>query len=195
MNRGLAILVAMILSSGPAVAHAPIKGIGAFYNGLLHPLFVPAHLLLLISLGLLLGQHAPKLSRSGWAGFVLALCVALAGGYALGATVSLPALLLVALLAAAFVIFDRPFAAPLAAVIGIAVGLGIGLDSMPETASGRQAWLGLIGSGIGAVLILSYVGGFTAALDRPWHRIAIRVAGSWIAASALIVLILMVFHA
>jgi urease accessory protein len=101
----------------------------------------------------------------------------------------------VALLAAAFVMLDRPFAAPFAAVIGIAAGLGIGLDSMPDTASGRQAWLGLLGSGIGAVLILSYVGGFAAALDRPWQRIAIRVAGSWVAASSLIVLMLMVFHA
>ena len=195
MNRRLAILLALILSSGPAMAHAPIKGIGAFYNGMLHPLIVPAHLLLLISFGLLLGQHAPRLSRLGWAAFVLALWAALAGGYAMEATVALPALLLVALFAAAFVILDRPFAAPFAALIGIAAGLGIGLDSMPETASGRQAWLGLIGSGIGAVLILSYVGGFVAALGRPWHRIGIRVAGSWVAASALIVLTLTVFHA
>lgn len=195
MNRSLAILLAMTLSSEPAMAHAPIKGIGAFYNGMLHPLFVPAHLLLLISLGLLLGQHAPRLSRFGWAAFVLALWVALAGGYAIEATVSLPALLLVALLVAAFVILDRPFATPFAAVIGIAAGLGIGLDSMPDTASGREAWLGLLGSGIGAVLILSYVGGFAAGLGRPWQRIAIRVAGSWVAASALIVLTLTVFHA
>jgi urease accessory protein len=195
MNRSLAILLTLTLYSGPAIAHAPIKGIGAFYNGLLHPLIVPAHLLLLISLGLLLGQHAPRLSRFGWVAFVLALWVALAGGYSMEATVALPALLLVALLAAAFVMLDRPFAAPFAAVIGIAAGLGIGLDSMPDTASGRQAWLGLIGSGIGAVLILSYVGGVAAALDRPWQRIAIRVAGSWAAASSLIVLTLTVFHA
>jgi hypothetical protein len=43
--------------------------------------------------------------------------------------------------------------------------------------------------------VLSYVGGFTASLTRPWQRTAIRVAGSWTAASALIVLTLTVFHA
>lgn len=195
MIRRLTIAVLLTLYSAPAFAHAPIAGIGAFYNGMLHPLFVPAHLLLLIGLGLLLGQHAPGISRFGWTAFVLAVSAALAGGHTLGAAIWLPALLFVTLLAALLVVLERPFAKPIPVLIAIAAGLGIGFDSMPDTASGRDAWLGLLGSGIGAVLVLSYVGGFTASLTRPWQRTAIRVAGSWTAASALIVLTLTVFHA
>ena len=52
-------LWASLATPGVAFAHSPIKGIDTFYNGLLHPLYVPAHLLLLIALGLFIGQKSP----------------------------------------------------------------------------------------------------------------------------------------
>ena len=54
-------------------------------------------------------------------------------------------------------------------------------------------WLALLafaGTAVGGVLLLSYVGGIAASLARPWQRIGIRIAGSWTAASAGIVLML-----
>jgi hydrogenase/urease accessory protein HupE len=35
----------------PATARAPFEGAGGFYSGLLHPLFVPAHLLAVTGIG------------------------------------------------------------------------------------------------------------------------------------------------
>jgi urease accessory protein len=61
---------------------------------------------------------------------------------------------------------------------------------MPEPLTRKETWLTLAGTGLGAVLILSYVGGIAAWLRQPWQRIGIRVAGSWTAASALLVLAL-----
>ena len=43
---------------------------------------------------------------------------------------------------------------------------------------------------IGAVLLLSFIGGGAAPLVRPWQRIGIRALGSWTVASAAMVLVL-----
>ncbi len=51
--------VTILLTPSAALAHSPIRDIGNFYGGLLHPVLVPAQLLLLLALGLLLGQQAP----------------------------------------------------------------------------------------------------------------------------------------
>lgn len=55
---GLAIVL-LAATACPAAAHSPIKGVGTFYSGLLHPALVPAHLLALIAVGLLIGQNVP----------------------------------------------------------------------------------------------------------------------------------------
>ena len=47
-----------MLSAQPALAHPPPLGIGGFAGGLLHPLFVPAHAMAVLALGLLIGQQA-----------------------------------------------------------------------------------------------------------------------------------------
>jgi urease accessory protein len=189
MIRGFVFVVVLALNS-PAFAHAPIKGIGVFYNGLLHPLFVPAHLLLLFGLGLLLGQHAPGMSRFGWFAFVLALWTGLLVGQVFGISVSAIFLLIGALTAGLVVTLGRPIPGMAAAAITGLAGVGIGVDSMPEPLTRKETWLTLAGTGLGAVLILSYVGGIAAWLRQPWQRIGIRVAGSWTAASALLVLAL-----
>ena len=58
MTRLTAPLAVLVLTVGPAWAHPPPLGIGGFGGGLLHPLFVPAHLFALLALGLLIGQQA-----------------------------------------------------------------------------------------------------------------------------------------
>jgi len=195
MTRLALVAAALIVVTEPAAAHAPIKGIGAFYNGMLHPVMVPAHLLLLVAVGLLLGQNAPRISRPAWFAFALALVAGLAAAAASGVQVALPFMLMLALIAAALVILDRPIGLVIATLLGSAAGTVVGIDSRPETAISREIWLGLSGTAVGAVLVLSYVGGLAAAVSRPWQRIAVRAAGSWIVASALIVLSLDVFHA
>ena len=46
--------------------------------------------------------------------------------------------------------------------------------------------MGLLGT-VGCLFVLvSLVTGFVVSLDRPWTRIAVRVAGSWIVAIGLL---------
>ena len=188
----LCALAVVLLAAGlyvtPALAHAPIKGIGAFYNGLLHPMLVPAHLLLIVGLGLLLGQHTARTRHYGWFVFVAAFWIGLAVGQALAMTVPQAILLALALLVGGCVALELPLGAwPLAVVMAVA-GVGIGFDSRPDTVQQREIWAVLSGTAVGGVLLLSYVGGLVVCLARPWQRIGVRVAGSWTAASAGIVL-------
>jgi hydrogenase/urease accessory protein HupE len=177
------------LAPEAALAHAPIKGIGTFYNGVLHPVLVPAHLLLIFGVGLLLGQHAPRASRAGWFAFVVAFWTGLAGAW-LEYSIPDVVLLALALCAGLLVALDRIGHLGIAFALAAAAGFCLGLDSAPEGIAESERWLALLGTATGGVLLISYVGGLAAALVRPWQRIGVRVAGSWTAAGAGIVLAL-----
>jgi hydrogenase/urease accessory protein HupE len=58
-------------------AHTPIKGLEGLAAGVLHPLTTPAHLLVLLALGLLVGQQLPLDLKTPFAVFVPGLTVAL----------------------------------------------------------------------------------------------------------------------
>ena len=62
---------------------------------------------------------------------------------------------------------------------------------MPALAEVRQAGAGILGLlGIMAALFVfvTLVTAFVVALQRPWTRVVVRVAGSWIAAIGLLML-------
>ena len=183
----LAFLVALG-SSQPAFAHAPIEGIGAFYNGMLHPALVPTHLMLILGLGILYGQRAPSPGRLGWFGFVAAFWTGLASAQWLKVEVPVVVFLILAVMAGLLVALERFSDAAMIVPVSIAAGLGIGLDSTPATE--QEAWVVPIGIAIGGVALISCVGGLAASLCQPWQRIGLRVAGSWIAAASIIVLAL-----
>ena len=187
----LAILL-MAGACGPAMAHAPIKGIGTFYNGLLHPVLVPAHLLVLAAVGLLIGQHAPRVSRLALPAFAAALTVTLTLIDASPRALQQWPLLAIALVAGLAVALARA-GSLVATALALGAGVAVALDSAPDGAPDEQVWLALSGTGLGAALVVTYVGGFAARLELAWQKTAIRAAGSWIAASALLVLTLDLF--
>jgi hypothetical protein len=46
----------------------------------------------------------------------------------------------------------------------------------------------LIGTAAAVFVIVALVSAFVVALQRPWTRVAVRVAGSWVAATGLLML-------
>ena len=72
---------------------------------------------------------------------------------------------------------------------GIAIS-AIGLDSPPEVVDLRIATAMLIGTGLGAIMVVTMIVAGVAWLRRDWQRIAVRVAGSCTAAAAILVLAL-----
>ena len=183
-------LLALVVSE-PALAHSPIEGIGSFYNGLFHPVLVPAHLLLLISLGLLIGQKGIGENRAALAVFLVTTAIGLIGAwFSLGGEmelVLLSAAAIIGLLIASNLSIGRYLSAILAAL----VGLLIGIDSAQETLWGKAKLVTLTGSGVGICLLfinsILFADYFN---NKPWQKIGVRVIGSWVAASSLLVLAL-----
>jgi hydrogenase/urease accessory protein HupE len=164
-------------------------------SGLLHPLVLPAHALALLAFGLLIGLQPAERRAFLVAAFVAGLAAGLVAiALAIGQTPADNILLTATGLAGLLVALGRPIPAlggvPLAAVAGVALGL----DSPPEAISLAVATLALIGTGIGACLALALVVVATSYLIsvRKWiaPRIGVRILGSWIAASAALVLAL-----
>lgn len=189
-SAALATLAGLCMAPTVAWAHTPIKGIGGFYNGLLHPVVVPAHLLSLLAIGLLMGQQPRQSAGQSFLGFALAFP---AGLIIAGLGVNLPfdtlPLAIAAVLGLA-VAAKPPLPAIVVHVAAMATGLVIGWDSPADGAGIRAAALSGFGATLGAFYIVIMVAALTLARKRPWQGIAVRVAGSWIAASAVMVLAL-----
>ncbi|MEF7613252.1 HupE/UreJ family protein [Aquincola sp. MAHUQ-54] len=173
-----------------AWAHGEIKGIGAFYSGLLHPFVSPSHLIALLALGLLFGQRGVPASRHAMAALMAALAAGLGfSGRAGGLEPELPLLALAALLGGT-VVAARQWPALALGLLSLLVGLAVGLGSAPDGMGGSQRWSALLGTMIGASLCTACVAGLVHGARRPWARIGVRVVGSWLTASAILVLTL-----
>lgn len=182
---------ASIAAPGLAFAHSPIEGIDSFYNGVLHPVFVPAHLLLLIAFGLFVGQQGPKEYQVAIVSFLVATIVGLmAAWFGVGArfeTILLSGAAIIGLLTASNLAIGPIWFSLLAAL----AGLLLGMDSDQETLSDNEKLVSLFGSGVGIYLLVLYPMALADSFNqKAWQRIGMRIVGSWIAASALLVLAL-----
>ena len=188
-RRSLALCAALGLLPGLAWAHSPIKGLDNFYAGLLHPVFVPAHLLSILVLGVLLGQQGAQRVQVAIVACLVALLVGLAASVpAAEISVEVP-LLAFAAVSGALVALARPLSVPAIAALGGVVTLLVGVDSAQEGLSGRGWLAAMLGSAISAYLLLLYAMVFAEWFGRrEWQRIGLRILGSWTAASALLVL-------
>lgn len=174
-----------------AQAHGMIKGVGAFYAGLLHPLIDPAHAMALLALGVLLGQRG--LARGGMP--LMALTAGLMGGAGLAGWGALPpvpgtvvALALLAGAAVALTLDRLPDSA--VAALAAALGLAVALDSAPDGAVAGTRHAALAGSVVGAILLTATVAAVASRAQRLWARTGLRIAGAWVVAGGLLALVL-----
>jgi urease accessory protein len=174
--------------AAPAWAHSPIEGLGNFYGGVLHPVLVPAHFVLLLALGLLLGGQGERPARLAVVAWLVAVGLGLVVLALVGGWTTTPMLLAVAALLGMMVAAAWRLPTALLVVLAAAVGLGLALDSDPELESALDRHLAMAGTALGAVLVTA--AGLLIAESsarRNWQRIGVRVLGSWIAASAIMV--------
>ena len=185
LSGGLALLLLPEL----ALAHMPVKGMNNFYNGFLHPLFIPAQVLVLLALGFLLGQQKPRDVQPAITVFLLALVTGLVGNSFVPPADTGILLLIVAALTGLLVIIARPLPVSACVVMSLLAGVLLGLDSSQQDLSMKQKTVAFMGSGISIYLLLLYATGFAEFFSKKyWQKIAIRILGSWITASALLVL-------
>ena len=189
LRRGLpvALLLAVPATAG---AHTVISGVGPYISGVLHPFTTPAHLLLLLGLGLMLGQHAPLGLKTPLAVFLplsaLALALTTTG---LVKTVYPPVLISLALLAGALVALGKPLPARAGGVVFALAALALGLDSAADNATGWGIVKTLLGTWTGLIILLADTAYYSSRFTRwQWQRVGLRVAGSWITAASLMIL-------
>lgn len=192
MRHLRSLAAALAAAPFPVYAHSPIEGIGQFYGGLLHPLLVLPHALALGMFALLVGQRGLPAMRFAYPPFVLLLIVGL-GLAGFGVTQEPPverALLAIGLLCGLMVALE--IAPPRAALAGLgaALALLVGADSGVDGLTRQQTFAALLGCWLGAVVLLIVIAGVAELAQRSWQRIAVRVAGSWGTASAVLVLAL-----
>lgn len=171
-----------------AAAHDAIADGSHFLNGLLHPVMVPAHLLLLITLGLMLGQRGIRPNRLALllGSFASLSGLAISIIYNIGDVEVF--LLAGAVLFGLLVATRLPLDLYLCSVAATWTGLLVGLDSQQALLTGIDKWLALTGSFIGFSIIVSLPMCLAAKLGKQlWQQISVRVVGSWLAASAFLV--------
>jgi len=181
-------------SAGPAVAHAPVPGIEGFYSGLAHVAVEPAILIATLAAMLLMVQDWPERFRRAWPSFAIAVLVGLIAGRGIAGGLPLDIFLLAVALgtaALAALAADRLGPGSAGAVAALS-GLLVGAAILPEPGPARDVVVTATGGLLGATLPALVAGGGVDWLrtnsDGPVLRIGIRVAASWVGATALMLL-------
>ena len=179
----------LVVTSPAAHAHMINTGLGPFYDGLAHLFVTPEDLLPVIAIALLGGLRGAHFGRTVL--FVLPVAW-LAGSFA-GRFSPVP-LTLPALTAALTVILgglvaaDRPLSVTLVAGCGLLLGLLHGVLNGIELARQHSIMSSSVGVSVALFVVVSLLAGQVTAVRTAWARVAVRVAGSWIAASGLLML-------
>lgn len=173
----------------PAEAHLVETGFGGFYDGIAHLAITPSDLLVVLAFALLAGQGGPRTAR--WV--LLSLPLAWLVGAAFGAwrpAEAMPPMLttLTFGIVGALVAFRMPLRAEaaggLALVAGLLHGYANGVTMIPAGGNGL-----LVAGAVTAVFcMLALVSAQVTTLRAAWSLVAVRVAGSWLGAAALLMI-------
>ena len=180
------VVSAFILPSA-AFAHLVSTGMGPVYDGAVHLLMTPEDLIVVIAIAVYAGLQGKEYGR--YTLFLLPIFWFLGGlfGFLLEMETSFPltsiSFLLIGVLIAADVGLPTQVFFPIVAALGAMHGVlnGQTLEAGPGT-------LGLVGIGCTIFVLVALLSGFMLLLKRPWERIVIRVLGSWITASGMLML-------
>jgi urease accessory protein len=187
MHRRVGLLAAGLLLPAAAQAHLVSTGLGPFYDGLSHFVLTPEDLLPALALALLVGLNGARAGRITL--FVLPAAW-LAGGLAGLAWPTVTAI--AALTIVSFLVLGVMVAVDLKLRLGWSVALSVALGVLNGYLNGSAmagAKLGLAGlAGIVSALFVAVAlaAALAVAQRAPWTRIAVRVAGSWVAAAGLL---------
>jgi hydrogenase/urease accessory protein HupE len=187
MTAGMIAVIGVMGVPSICAAHLVSTGMGPVYDGIGHLLLSPEDLIPVVAMalyaglrGIVIGRRTMFLLPPAWfAGGVAGL---LSGHAVLFPFPALSFLILGGLIAADLFV-------PSAAVAAITVALGIihGFLNGAVLRDGAGT-LGLLGIVAIVFVLATIISALIVSLKRPWMRIAVRVAGSWIAATGLLMI-------
>ena len=172
-----------------AEAHLVTTGLGPIYDGISHVLMSPDDLVPILAMALVAGLNGPAAGRGTLFALTGGWLVGGAFGFLVGHSAVPGAATTVSfLLLGGLVATDRRL--PSAAVTALAVTVGLlhgWLNGVGIAESQREA-VGLLGIASVTFVLVALVSAFVVSLRVAWGRMAIRVAGSWVAAIGLLIL-------
>jgi hydrogenase/urease accessory protein HupE len=191
VGLGRLALVALLLCLGSsrAEAHLVTTGLGPVYDGVAHLALSPADMALLVGVVLLAAMRGGRHGR--WLLALLPAAWLVGGGVGLispldaspGWAIGLSFLLVGGLVAA-----DRNL--PLPVVSGLVTVLGTfhGFLTGAALAAAPSAGLELAGEWVALIVVATLIAGLVVSLRAFWARVVVRVLGSWIAATGLLLI-------
>lgn len=186
--RAFALLV-LAWGCGPAHAHLNTTGVGPLYDGLMHFLTSPEDLVPALGLALLAGlRGAPSARRTLFTLPTAWLLGSLAGLTAAAANAGTLAAACWFVLLGGLVVADAKLSLRSMTVLGALVGLVHGYLNGSGMGLSAAAFVALLGLTTAVFILVAVVTALVVPLSAYWARVAVRVAGSWIAASGLLMI-------
>ncbi len=188
-NRASLIFLFLLLWPASAQAHSDLR-MGAFAGGLLHPFETFSQLLLLVSLGLRLGQHPPFRLRWFLSIFAPATAIALLFTAADSAiSVPQPVLISLAFAAGALISSGLRTSPWINGSLLVASALAIGLDSAVLNPSAMVVAKVLFANWVCLLVVVGYLAFYVSLLPgQKWAQIGVRILGSWVIAISVLIL-------
>ena len=184
-----AVAFAAALACTPAAAHLNSTGMGPVYDGLTHFLTSPDDVVPVLALALLAGLRGAAYGRRALftlpAAWLLGSLLGLTAAATTGSAVlsALWFLLLGGLVAA-----DARLSLRLTTALGALLGLVHGYFNGTGMSTSGSTYIAVVGLVSAVFVLIALAAAFVVRLRAHWARIAVRVAGSWIAASGLLML-------
>jgi hydrogenase/urease accessory protein HupE len=162
---------------------------GPFYDGLMHFLLSPEDIIPVFALALLAGLRGAAYGRRAL--FVLPVAWLLGGFAGLSGMAAKPHPTIAAgwfLLMGGILAADARLSLHLTTAIAALLGLYHGYLNGTGMGVSSTTTVALFGLVFGVFVLIAVAAAFVLRLRAQWARIAVRVAGSWIAASGLLML-------
>jgi hydrogenase/urease accessory protein HupE len=186
-GRAALVAIGLMLAPGAAEAHLVETGLGPVYDGVAHFALSPEYCVPIVGAALYAGLRGKVQARS--AIVLLPLCWligSLLGGLP-GAPVLIAPLWLILMIVGGFIAAEVPLSVRVSGFFVGAIGLALGFSSGMATAQYGQAIRAAFGGAV-VIFVVTSLAAAAANAALGWTRIAVRVIGSWIAASGLLLL-------
>ena len=179
--------LALLCCPSHASAHLVTTGMGPVYDGIGHLLLTPEDLVPVLALALYAGLQGALPGRRTMFLLPVAWLVGGLAGSAINDVTSFPVPAISFLLLGGLVAADVCMPSPAVTVLPILMGLVHGFLNGSALKDGAGT-LGLVGITIMLFVLVALASAFVVSLKKPWMRIVVRVVGSWVFATGLLML-------
>ena len=185
LYKSLITVFCLLLSPALASAHLVTTGLGPVYDGIGHLVMTPEDLIPVLALALYAGLRGAAQGRRAL--FFLPLAWFFGGllGVFIERLTALPVAAVSIFILGVLVAADLKLSNKLFMTLVIGVGFVHGVDNGIALRDGSGV-LGLIGIMATLFVVIALVSALIVSFKKPWTKIVVRVAGSWVAAIGML---------